>query len=100
MSVARRKKIHLDFLSGFIYLFIVFVIPLTYYYGVMQPQKIEKQAFDERTRQVIYGDFNTNSNRMVFEMNKPEGSQDLSFDLDGNGVINGVDYEILIKHKR
>ncbi len=100
MSVARRKKIHLDFVSGFIYLFIVFVIPLTYYYGVMKPQKIEKQAFDERRQKVIYGDFDTNINRLVFEMNKPEGSQDLSFDLDGNGVVNGADYEILIKNKR
>lgn len=100
MRAAVRKKIHLDFLSGFIYLFIVFIIPLTYYYGVMQPQKIEKQAFDERVQKVLYGDFDTNLNRMVFEMNKPEGSQNLSFDLDGNGVVNGVDYEILIKNKR
>ena len=101
MGVKKRKKFSPDFLSGVVFLFVVLAIPLIYYYGVARPQDIRKRASAENKILLLIRDFQSQGTMIDYfneEINKAEGAQDLRFDLDGNGVVNGVDYDFILKN--
>lgn len=101
MGSAKRKKYFPDLLSATIYLFVILAIPLTYYYGVARPQNLQKRASQENKMLELVREFQApDAIREVFsaEIVKPEGMQDTRFDMDGNGVVNGVDYGLILKN--
>lgn len=97
----KQKKVRLDYFSGAVFLFVVLAIPLTYYYGVARPQDMRKRAYQEDKMLILVRDFQSPDairDGYTVEINKPEGMQDMKFDMDGNGVINGVDYGLILKN--
>jgi hypothetical protein len=97
----KHKKSSPDYFSGAVFLFVVFAIPLTYYYGVARPQNLQKRASAENKMLRLVRDFQSPSlirDTFNVEINKPEGAQDVRFDMDENGVVNGVDYDLILKN--
>jgi hypothetical protein len=100
MASFKRKNFYPDFFSGAVFLFVIFAIPLTYYFGVARPQDIRKRAYQENKMLVLVRDYKSQDLMIDYfneEIKKEEGMQDMRFDLDGNGVVNGIDHGLILQ---